>query len=65
MKDWEQGRTRPIGGVRAYLIIIERDPKAVIEILRTKVRPGIASRVVVPGDNRRWSSGRFGLYSRP
>jgi putative transcriptional regulator len=38
IKDWEQGRTRPIGGVRAYLMIIDRDPKAVIEILRTKVR---------------------------
>jgi putative transcriptional regulator len=42
MKDWEQGRTRPIGGVRAYLMIIERDPKAAIEILRTKVRHSAA-----------------------
>jgi putative transcriptional regulator len=38
IRDWEQGRCRPLGGVRAYLMIIDRDPKAVIEILRTKVR---------------------------
>jgi putative transcriptional regulator len=38
IKDWEQGRARPIGGVRAYLMIIDRDPKAVIEILRAKAR---------------------------
>jgi putative transcriptional regulator len=38
IKDWEQGRARPIGGVRAYLMIIDRDPKAVIEILQTKAR---------------------------
>jgi putative transcriptional regulator len=38
IRDWEQGRARPLGGVRAYLMIIERAPKTVIEILRTKVR---------------------------
>lgn len=38
IKAWEQGRTRPLGGVRAYLMIIDRDPKTVIEILRTRVR---------------------------
>jgi putative transcriptional regulator len=38
IKAWEQGRTRPLGGVRAYLMIIDRDPKTVIELLRTKVR---------------------------
>jgi putative transcriptional regulator len=38
IKDWEQGRARPIGGVRAYLMIIDRDPKTVIEILRAKAR---------------------------
>ena len=34
IKDWEQGRSRPLGGVRAYLIIIERDPKRVLALLR-------------------------------
>lgn len=24
IKDWEQGRSRPIGGVRAYLMLIDR-----------------------------------------
>jgi hypothetical protein len=34
----EQGRCRPLGGNRAYLMIIDRAPKEVIEILRAKVR---------------------------
>ena len=34
IKDWEQGRSRPLGGVRAYLTIIDRDPKSVLTILR-------------------------------
>lgn len=34
IKDWEQGRARPIGGVRAYLMIIDRAPKEVLKILR-------------------------------
>ncbi len=36
--DWEQGRTRPLGGVHAYLMIIDRDPKAVIKILQATNR---------------------------
>ena len=38
IKDWEQGRARPIGGVRAYLMIIDRDSKAVIRILQSTDR---------------------------
>ena len=34
IKDWEQGRSRPLGGVRAYLMIIQKDPKVVLKILR-------------------------------
>jgi putative transcriptional regulator len=34
IKDWEQGRSRPLGGVRAYLMIIERDPAIVLRLLR-------------------------------
>jgi len=32
--DWEQFRSRPLGGVRAYLLLIEHDPKAVLTMLR-------------------------------
>jgi putative transcriptional regulator len=35
IKDWEQGRSRPLGGVRAYLMIINRDPKSVLTLLRS------------------------------
>jgi putative transcriptional regulator len=34
IRDWEQGRSRPLGGVRAYLMIIERDPTLVLRLLR-------------------------------
>jgi putative transcriptional regulator len=34
IREWEQGRARPLGGVRAYLLIIERDPRRVLELLR-------------------------------
>jgi len=33
IRDWEQGRSRPVGGVRAYLLIIERDPESVRHLL--------------------------------
>jgi putative transcriptional regulator len=29
IRDWEQGRSRPDGAVRAYLLVIQREPKAV------------------------------------
>ncbi len=35
IKDWEQGRSRPLGGVRAYLMIIDRDPNSVLALLRS------------------------------
>jgi putative transcriptional regulator len=39
IRDWEQGRSRPLGGVRAYLSLIERDPKGVLELLKkTRIR---------------------------
>lgn len=37
IRDWEQGRSRPTDGMRAYLIIIEKNPTAVRSILN-KVR---------------------------
>ena len=36
IKDWEQGRSRPLGGNRTYLMIIQRDPKTVLGLLRVK-----------------------------
>jgi putative transcriptional regulator len=34
IRDWEQERTRPLGGVRAYLLMIQSRPKEVVKILR-------------------------------
>jgi putative transcriptional regulator len=34
IRQWEQGRSRPLGAVRAYLMIINRNPKRVLEMLR-------------------------------
>ena len=36
VRDWEQGRSRPLGGVRAYLMMIGADAEAVLKILRAK-----------------------------
>jgi putative transcriptional regulator len=33
IRDWEQGRTRPIGGLRAYLTMIDAEPGKVRELL--------------------------------
>jgi putative transcriptional regulator len=40
---WEQGRSRPLGGVRAYLMLIDREPGTVISMLRSlrDVRNGL------------------------
>jgi putative transcriptional regulator len=34
IRQWEQARSRPLGAVRAYLMIIDRDPQRVLELLR-------------------------------
>ena|ERR1041384_1505590 len=34
VRDWEQGRSQPDGAVRAYLLVIDRDPEAVKKALR-------------------------------
>ena len=36
LQEWEQGRRRPEGAVRAYLTVIERNPKAVQEALASR-----------------------------
>ena len=38
IRDWEQGRSRPLDGLRAYLMIIERNPNAVLDLLRHGVK---------------------------
>jgi putative transcriptional regulator len=35
IRDWEQQRSRPLGGVRAYLMMIDSDPDAVRDILHS------------------------------
>mgnify|MGYP001045510009 CR=1 FL=1 len=34
LQEWEQGRRQPEGAVRAYLLVIDRDPRAVETALR-------------------------------
>lgn len=34
IRDWEQGRVRPIQGLRAYLLLIATDPEFVSEALK-------------------------------
>jgi putative transcriptional regulator len=34
VRDWEQGRATPTGPVRAYLKVIEKEPKAVERALK-------------------------------
>ncbi len=36
LQEWEQGRRRPDGAVRAYLTVIDRNPKAVAAALTSK-----------------------------
>jgi putative transcriptional regulator len=36
IRQWEQGRSHPLGAVRAYLTIIDRDPKHVMDVLQRR-----------------------------
>jgi putative transcriptional regulator len=38
IRDWEQGRTNPHGSIRAYLMVIQHDPKSVLDALRRPAR---------------------------
>jgi putative transcriptional regulator len=44
IRDWEQGRSRPLDGLRAYLMIIERNPQAVLNLLRAGAKTARAAR---------------------
>lgn len=39
IRDWEQHRSRPLGGVRAYLLLIKSNPRAVMDMLREVAPP--------------------------
>ena len=42
IRDWEQNRTRPLGGVRAYLLLIDQQPDVVRRLL-SEVRKTMAT----------------------
>ena len=54
--DWEQRRKMPDATARAYLMVIERDPKAVAGLLRAAlmgcVPQGLKPRCLIPGKCR-------------
>lgn len=43
IRDWEQGRSRPLGGVRAYLMLIDSNPEGVKAMLRAASKDAIAA----------------------
>lgn len=43
IRDWEQGRTRPLGSNRAYLLLIEHHPDAVRQMLNELCTPPAAT----------------------
>jgi putative transcriptional regulator len=42
LRDWEQGKTEPDQAARAYLRVIARNPKAVLEALEHEAEPAAA-----------------------
>ncbi len=34
VRGWEQGRFRPLGAMRAYMLVIRQDPSRVAEVLK-------------------------------
>jgi putative transcriptional regulator len=43
IRDWEQNRSRPIGGMRAYLMLIDSNPVAVMAMLRAASKEAAAA----------------------
>lgn len=39
IRQWEQGRSRPLGPMRAYLMLIDHDPAMVLDWLRNAMPP--------------------------
>ena len=42
LRDWEQGRTHPDAAMRAYLMVIDRKPEAVNEVLNARGKGKVA-----------------------
>lgn len=42
IRDWEQGRSRPLGGNRAYLMLIEMNPDGVRDMLSAAPKRKVA-----------------------
>jgi putative transcriptional regulator len=40
VRQWEQGRNRPLGAIRAYLMVIERNPAEILALLRAAANAG-------------------------
>lgn len=38
IRQWEQGRHRPLGAMRAYLMVIEQNPQSILALLQAGVR---------------------------
>jgi putative transcriptional regulator len=43
IRQWEQGRHRPLGAMRAYLVVIGRNPSAVLTMLQGGVEQARAA----------------------
>ncbi|ORE89996.1 XRE family transcriptional regulator [Aurantimonas sp. 22II-16-19i] len=37
IREWEQARARPLGGLRAYLLLIDKAPESVLALLQEKI----------------------------
>lgn len=37
IREWEQARARPFGGLRAYLLLIDKAPESVLALLQEKI----------------------------
>ncbi len=42
IRAWEQGRNRPLGGLRAYLMMIGSDPEGVMKLLQSTRKRKVA-----------------------
>jgi putative transcriptional regulator len=49
LQEWEQGRAQPDSAVRAYLLVIDRDPQAVQAALASYPAPSNSSGHPPPG----------------
>ena len=48
IRDWEQGRSKPLGGVRTYLMVIKHEPKRIASVIRRAAVQRKSSSTVAP-----------------